>query len=96
MIESPYDLSDKERQMCSTHATNARKFALEYSPEPFDVVGVNIVTHKLSSVMIDVLMHVSSFRESAVHFEAVSVYVRTEWDEMVDDREYFFDIKFFL
>ena len=56
MIETPGDLTDKERQLFSPHAADTGKLALQDAPEAFDVVRMNIAAHEFAVIMVDIFM----------------------------------------
>ena len=59
MVESPSDLTDKEREMLSPHAANTGKLAFQNTPKPFDMVSMDFTTRQLTAIMVDIFMPAS-------------------------------------
>lgn len=94
MIESPGNLADEERQVLSPHATDAGEFPFQDSPESFDMVRMDIITHQFAAIMIDIFMAPAVLRQHAVHLESIRVDEGIGCDAFPQKKENESDIEF--
>lgn len=94
MVEFPHNLSDEKMESIFSHSSDTTHLPLEDAPESFDVIRMNISSHILSAIMVDVLMTEGSLRNTPIHLEAIRVELAFFASLAFDDAKQDLDLKF--